>query len=103
MTNEYIWIGARTGKVSIMLDDGRAEFDVTEGSYDLYKKWSPRDEEQYLTILSCENCETGDIVIEAYESYRDAERRCDELHMPSYNVKDILVRQTKLIRKGNRK
>ena len=103
LMDEYIWIGARTGKVSRMLDDGRAEFDVTEGSYDLYKKWSPRDDELYLTIISYENCETGNIAIEAFESYRDAEKRYDELHMPSYNVKDILVRQTKLIKKGKDK
>ena len=100
LMNEYIWVGARTGKVSMMLDNGTAEFDATEGSYDLYKKWSPRDEELYLTIVSYENCETGDTIIEAFESHKDASNRFDELHMPSYNVKDIFMRQTKLIKKG---
>lgn len=97
--DDYIWIGARTGKVSRMLDNGTAEFDVTEGSYDLYKKWSPRDEEQYLTIVSYNNCDVGEIILEAFESYKDASNRFDELHMPRYNVKDIFMRQTKLIRK----
>ena len=99
LMDEFIWIGARTGKVSRMLGNGTAEFDVTEGSYDLYKKWSPRDDELYLTIISYNNCEVGEIILEAYESYQDASNRFDELHTPKYNVKDIFMRQTKLVRK----
>lgn len=99
LMDDYIWIGRRTGKVSRMLGNGTAEFDVTEGGYDLYKKWSPRDEEQYLTIVSYENCETGEIILEAFESYKDASNRFDELHTPKYNVKDIFMRQTKLVKK----
>ena len=99
LMDEYIWIGARTGKVSRILDNGTAEFDATEGSYDLYKKWSPMDEDMYLTIIVYNNCEVGEIMVEAFESYKDASKRFDELHTPKYNVKDIFMRQTKLIKK----
>ena len=97
---EYIWVGAKTGKIAKDNREGEYIFDLSEGEYNLYKKCSSDEDHadstclHYVTIVSFVECDTGAIIVEAYEHYKDASRRFNELHNEKlFNVNEIFMRQ----------
>lgn len=80
MNDEFIWVGAKTGKIAKDNHEGLYMFDLSEGEYNLYRKCDGYTEPQDRVIII--NWNGSSFKNKKFEVYMDnikAEKRFNEL------------------------